>query len=74
MAADPMPGAEVGFGVFEYSYLPILAVQKAVCLSWPMPEDEFVVESAPAADGPWTVVVEGHWVLVEGRQQVLHRL
>ncbi|MCP5525046.1 MAG: hypothetical protein H7A46_26275 [Verrucomicrobiales bacterium] len=67
---EPLP--ELVLDNLEYHYIPLLDVQKAVCLSWPVVEGEFVVESAPAADGPWTQVpeAEGHWVEVEARQQV----
>jgi hypothetical protein len=35
-----------------------------------VPEGGFVVESAPATDGPWTEVTDGPREVVEGQQQV----
>jgi hypothetical protein len=33
---------------------PVLGIASAVLLSWPEFEDGYVVESAPAPDGPWS--------------------
>lgn len=62
---------ELVYDNFEYSYLPILDVpQKAVCLSWPLTEGEFVVESAATIDGPWEEVTSGATSVDGDRQQV----
>ncbi|HEY5912073.1 MAG TPA: right-handed parallel beta-helix repeat-containing protein [Verrucomicrobiae bacterium] len=36
---------------------PALAITPAVLLSWPIDEDGWTVESAPAVDGPWTPLI-----------------
>jgi hypothetical protein len=36
---------------------PVLDIASAVLLCWPEFEDGYVVESAPAPDGPWSLLV-----------------
>ena len=35
---------------------PVLDIASAVLLSWPVIEEGYVVETAPAPDGPWTLL------------------
>ncbi|MCP5526873.1 MAG: hypothetical protein H7A47_08720 [Verrucomicrobiales bacterium] len=64
------PLSEVVIDNLEYRYLPVLDVEKAVCLSRPLTEGEFVIEAAPTIDGPWEEVSSGATSVDGDRQQV----
>lgn len=56
----PQPRAQVIFDnveVWQYES-PQLTIQNAVVVSWPVPQGQFVLESAPSVDGPWTPVLD----------------
>ena len=56
----PNPRARVIFDnveVWQYES-PQLTIQNAVVVSWPAPQGQFVLESAPSVDGPWTPVLD----------------
>lgn len=40
---------------------PPLAIQNAVILSWPLTQEQFILESAPAVNGAWTQVPDPWW-------------
>jgi len=68
----PDPAAEVTFDdleVWQYES-PQLTIQKAVVLSWPLTQGQFVLESAAALDGPWTPVPDPWWRTNAGRNEV----
>jgi hypothetical protein len=70
--AAPQPPAEVIFDnleVWQYES-PQLAIQKAVVLSWPVTQGEFVLESAPSVSGPWDPVTDAWWRTNNGLKQV----
>jgi hypothetical protein len=55
----PEPRAKVIFDnveVWQYES-PQLTIQNAVVVSWPVPQGQFALESAPSVDGPWTPVL-----------------
>ncbi|MCP5520562.1 MAG: hypothetical protein H7A46_03315 [Verrucomicrobiales bacterium] len=68
--SDTSPSIDVVAGNVRYSLAPCLNLNKAVCLGYPIPQGEFVVESAPTIDGPWEEVTPGATSVDGDRQQV----
>jgi hypothetical protein len=56
--AAPTPPAQVTYDnleVWQYES-PLLVVQRAVVLSWPLTQTPFEVQGAPTVNGPWQVI------------------
>jgi hypothetical protein len=68
----PDPLAEVTFGNLRVSQYesPQLTVQSAIRLSWAITQGQFVLESAPGSDGPWTLVPDPWLRTIDGRCEV----
>lgn len=54
--AEHPPRIEVVLDNLRYRLIPNLEADKAVRLSWPDPQRECALESAPTLDGPWSEV------------------
>lgn len=68
----PSPLAQVTYDnlqVQEYES-PQLTIQQAVVLSWPLTEGQFILESAPGVNGPWTPVIDPWWRSNAGRNEM----
>jgi len=55
--------------VWQYES-PELQIQDAVVLSWPVPQGNFVLESASSAGGPWEPLPEQWSRIKDGKTEV----
>jgi hypothetical protein len=75
LQSAPPPLTQVTYDNFEvWQYeSPELAIENAVVLSWPLTQDQFVLESALGLDGAWVPVPDPWWRNDHGQNEVTIR-